>query len=137
MSKEHWPLPRFPEPDTEPFWRATKNHELRYQTCNDCGTVVFYPRAHCTRCLGASLTWNLSAGKGTLYSYTVVRQSRHPAFQELAPYAIAWIDLDEGFRLLSMLTDLEDPGTVPVGARVSVAWEDFTELSLPMFRVDR
>ena len=30
------PQPRFPEPDTQPFWEATKRHELTYQTCNTC-----------------------------------------------------------------------------------------------------
>ena len=44
------PQPSFPEPDTEPFWEATKRRELTYQTCDDCGEVVFYPRAHCTSC---------------------------------------------------------------------------------------
>ncbi len=37
------PQPRFPEPDTQPFWEATKRHELTYQTCNECNTVIFYP----------------------------------------------------------------------------------------------
>ena len=37
------PQPRFPEPDTEAFWEATKRHELAYQDCNLCSEVVFYP----------------------------------------------------------------------------------------------
>ena len=40
---------RFPEPDTQPFWEATKRHELTYQTCDKCHAVVFYSRRHCTR----------------------------------------------------------------------------------------
>ena len=44
------PQPRFPEPDTLPFWEATKRHELTYQTCNTCHEVIFYPRRHCTAC---------------------------------------------------------------------------------------
>ena len=35
MAEAKRPLPIFPEPDTEPFWEATKRHELRYQACND------------------------------------------------------------------------------------------------------
>ena len=44
------PQPRFPEPDTQPFWEATKRHELTYQTCDKCNAVVFYSRRHCTAC---------------------------------------------------------------------------------------
>ena len=40
------PQPRFPEPDTQPFWDATKEKKLIYQTCDDCLEVIFYPRAH-------------------------------------------------------------------------------------------
>ena len=46
------PQPRFPEPDTQPFWEATKRHELTYQTCNRCNEVIFYPRRHCPKCGG-------------------------------------------------------------------------------------
>ena len=42
------PQPRFPEPDTQPFWDATKRHELTYQICDKCNAVIFYSRRHCT-----------------------------------------------------------------------------------------
>ena len=38
------PVPLLPEPDTEPFWTATRLQELRYQRCDNCGRIVFYPR---------------------------------------------------------------------------------------------
>ena len=57
------PQPRFPEPDTQPFWDATKRHELTYQTCNKCRTVVFYPRHHCTACGAGDLTRQVSKGQ--------------------------------------------------------------------------
>ena len=83
----------------EPFWRATKERRLTYQRCDDCGAVVFYPRAHCTSCLGGSLSWHVSAGRGAVYSYSVIRQSYHPFFRTRVPFAVAWIDLDEGPRI--------------------------------------
>ena len=57
------PQPLFPEPDTEPFWEATKNRELRYQTCERCDEVIFYPRAHCNACGSNDTTWNVSRGR--------------------------------------------------------------------------
>ena len=53
------PQPLFPEPNSEPFWEGVKAGELRYQTCNDCNTLVFNPREHCPNCLSNNLKWNL------------------------------------------------------------------------------
>ncbi|MEE8303080.1 MAG: OB-fold domain-containing protein [Candidatus Tectomicrobia bacterium] len=130
------PQPRFPEPDTLPFWEATKRHELTYQTCNKCNTVIFYPRRHCTSCGSTETTLNVSKGEGSVYTFSVIVQSRHPAFAELGPYAIGYIDLDEGFRMMSNIVGVGDPlNDIQCGMRVKVHWEDQGEgdISLPMF----
>ena len=130
------PLPRFPEPDTEPFWEATKRHELTYPTCDGCGNIVFYPRRHCPKCGSTDLTWRTSRGEGTVYSYSVIRQNRNPAFKDLGAYALAYVDLDEGFRLMSNVVGVNDPTKdITIGMRVRVQWEDQpdSDISLPMF----
>ena len=132
MPKMDLPLPKFPEPDTEPFWDATKDHELKYQVCDDCGGLVWHPRRHCTHCTSLNLSWKTSKGEGTVYTYSIVRQNYHPAFRERIPYVVAWIDLDEGFRMLSNVVDV-DVETVEVGQRVRVRWLDQEGLALPMF----
>jgi len=69
-----------------------------------------------------------------VYTYSVVRQSYHPFFRALVPYAVAWIDLDEGPRLLSNVVGIDDPTTdLEIGQRVAVTWEDYEELSIPLF----
>ena len=134
MSDPKRPLPTLREMDTEPFWTATKEHELRYQRCADCDTLVFHPRRHCTGCLGGNLVWHSSRGEGTIYTFSVVRQSYHPFFRAKVPYAVAWIDLDEGPRLLSNVVGVEDPGSeLEIGQRVRVEWEDHEEVSIPLF----
>ena len=128
--KPRRPLPTLLEPDTQPFWEATKNHELRYQVCDDCDKIVFYPRRHCPHCMGLNLSWKTSQGEGSVYTYTVIRQIGHPAFRERAPYIIAWIDLDEGFRMLSTIVGDE----ITIGQRVRVTWDDQeNDISLPLF----
>lgn len=130
------PQPRFPEPDTQPFWDATKRHELTYQTCNTCKEVIFYPRAHCTTCGSSETTWHLSKGAGTVYTFSVIMQSRNPAFAELGAYAVAYVDLDEGFRMMSNIVGVRDPTTdIQCGMRVRLRWQDQGEghVSLPMF----
>ena len=130
------PLPRTDEADTREFWAATRNKELRYQQCDDCGAIVFYPRRHCTGCTSGHLSWKTASGQGTVYTYSVVRQSYHPYFRNLVPYAVAWIDLDEGPRLLSNIVGMEDPlNDVQIGRRVELCWEEYEDLCLPLFKV--
>jgi uncharacterized OB-fold protein len=125
------PLPLFPEPDTAPFWAATAEHRLTYQVCRACGQVVFHPRRHCTCCTSGDLEWRDSAGAGTVYTFTVIRQHGHPFFRARIPYLVGLIDLDEGFRMLAEIA--ADPETLQVNQRVSVTWEDHADLSVPIF----
>ena len=130
------PQPRFPENDTEPFWEATKQRELTYQTCNKCDTVIFYPRRHCTGCGSDDTKWNVSQGMGSVYTFSVIMQSRHPAFKDLGAYAVAYVDLDEGFRIMTNIVGIQDPTMdIECGMRVKLRWEDQGEgeIALPMF----
>ena len=130
------PQPRFPEPDTQPFWEATKQHELTYQTCNKCNAVIFTPRSHCTTCGSGELTRCVSQGLGAVYTFTVIMQSRHPAFAELGPYAVPYVDLDEGFRIMTNIVGVQDPTKdIKCGMRVTLRWHDQGEgqIALPMF----
>jgi uncharacterized OB-fold protein len=71
-----------------------------------------------------------------VYTFTVVMQSRHPAFAELGAYAVAYVDLDEGFRIMTNIVGVQDPTKdVRCGMRVKVRWEDQSQdgISLPMF----
>ena len=128
-------LPRFPELDTQPFWDATKNHELRYQQCAKCDGVIFYPRRHCVHCTSLEIVSKVSKGEGTVYNYSVVRRTKHPAFESLAPYWIAWVDLDEGFRMLTHIVGVDDSSEpLKIGQRVRVEWQDCDDLAFPVFR---
>jgi hypothetical protein len=129
------PLPNLSEPDTREFWEATQRRELRYQQCDDCGTVVWHPRRHCTGCTSGHLSWHTASGQGAIYTFSVVRQSYHPFFRTQVPYAVAWIDLDEGPRLLSNIVGVTDPARdLACGQRVQVEWEPHEALNIPLFR---
>jgi len=97
--------------------------------------VVFFPRAHCPTCGSSKLETRESKGEGTVYTYSVVRLNRHPAFAALGPYAVAYVDVDEGFRVLTNIVGLADPvKDAKIGQRVKLQWEDQEGgISLPMF----
>ncbi|MCH2171908.1 OB-fold domain-containing protein [Myxococcota bacterium] len=131
------PQPRFPEPNTEPYWEATKQNELRYPVCTACETIIFTPRRHCTDCGSQDLEWKVSRGEGTVYTFSVVRQNRMPGFVDLGAYSVAYIDLDEGFRMLSGVIGIEDPTRdIHIGQRVRVEFEEQEEgeYPIPLFR---
>ena len=48
----------------------------------------------CPNCRSFRYTWELSAGTGTLYSWTVVRHPVHPAFSDV-PCVVALVEIDD------------------------------------------
>jgi len=125
------PTPDPSEADTGAFWQAAQEHRLTYQICAGCGRVVFYPRAHCPHCGSQDLRVHESEGRGTLYSYTVIRQTPDPAFRDDVPYIVALVDLAEGFRMLSHLRCA--PEEVTVGQQLSLEWLTRDGVELPVF----
>lgn len=135
MNEAKRPLPNAEEFDTREFWAATKDKKLTYQQCENCNTIVFYPRRQCTGCTDSQLAWKTASGKGTVYTYSVVRQSYHPFFRNKIPYAVAWIDLDEGPRILSNVVGVANPlADIKIGMKVQVEWEEHEALNIPLFK---
>ena len=129
------PLPRTDEFDTREFWAGTKEKVFRYQQCKHCQTVIFYARRHCTGCIDGDLEWKTASGRATLYTYSVVRQSYHPFFRNQVPYAVAWVDLEEGPRILSNVVGVADPlKDIHIGMPLELEWEEHDTLCIPLFR---
>jgi uncharacterized OB-fold protein len=85
--------------------------QLAYQWSPAAQKAVFYPRVICPFTGSDRLEWRVSSGLGTVYASTVT----HP--REGAPYNVALIDCDEGFRLMSRVEDIA-PEAVRIGMRV-------------------
>jgi uncharacterized OB-fold protein len=131
MSEVSKPLPGA-SPDTRPFWDGCRAGQLLYQNCRSCGRVQFYPRTRCVGCSQPTLEWRRSAGAGTVHAVTVVYRAPSAAFQPDVPYAIALVDLDEGFRMMANVIGC-DPETVAIGDQVRLIFEHRGEVSLPQF----
>ena len=118
---------------SQPFWDATRERRLLVQWCRDCDRPVFYPREVCPTCLGVDLEWRESAGTGIVHAITVEHRPQNPMFADRAPYAIALVDVAEGWRMLTNLVEC-DPMTVSVGTPVTVTWEPLSDgRNLPLF----
>ena len=129
-------LPRpfpIPDRDTAPFWEAQNRHELTFQRCAQCQTVRYPVGPLCPQCRTFEFAWITSSGRGTIYSYTVVRHQTHPAFP--APYTVVLVEMEEGPRIIAQLRAPEE-AAFGIGSPVRIAWEDEGTQSLPVFTVD-
>ncbi|MBM44864.1 MAG: DNA-binding protein [Acidimicrobiaceae bacterium] len=122
------------------FWEGAGREELVLQRCTQCGLVQHRPRGLCAHCLdGANLEHFVASGAGTIYSFTVTEQNQAKGFAEACPYVMAYITLDEGPRLLSVIVDCE-LDEVAIGGRVQVGFvtqsrDDRETFAVPVFRL--
>jgi hypothetical protein len=130
------PLPHLDE-ESRPFWEALQRHELYIQKCRDCGDLRYHPRALCTNCLSSRVEWVRCKGAGKIYTFTVTNQNQASGFRDSLPYVMAWVDLDEGLKMLTNIVDCP-PQEVKIGMPVEAVFEDVTpEVTLVKFRPAR
>jgi uncharacterized protein len=129
------PIPEI-QPWTETFWKATKQHRLLIQECQDCQARIFYPKKICPECWSHHLGWIKASGKGKVYTFTVMLDMVEPKFWGDIPYVLAMVDLDEGIRMMTRIVNC-DPESVYIDMPVAVVFEDISDLcALPLFQPD-
>jgi uncharacterized protein len=126
-----FPMPR-PSARSEPFWTGCREGRLVLPLCSSCGARALRAFAVCPQCTTTALAWDQSAGRGTLYSWTVVWRPPHPAF--VVPYAPAVVALDEGWWFLSAVVGCA-PDDLREGLVLGVEFHPASDdLVLPYFR---
>jgi uncharacterized OB-fold protein len=127
------PLPQ-PTRDNAPFWDATRRGELRFQRCDACGRFRHYPRPTCPDCLSTAFTWAPVSGRGTVFTWTVVRGPTLPAFEADLPYNVVDVLLEEGIHFVSQVLDCA-PEDIRAGMAVeAVLVPASDEITLVKFR---
>jgi uncharacterized OB-fold protein len=101
--------------ETRPFWDAAASGGLLVKWCLDCGKPHHYPRSLCPHCWSDRTEWRPASGRGTIYSYSVMR--RVPV-----PYAIAYVTLDEGVTIMTNIVDC-DLDAIRIGQPVRVVFQ--------------
>jgi len=110
-------------PDTAAFWAGTLEGKLLLERCEDCDTVVWYPRGgYCPVCGKFSTKQFEAAGTGSVYTFTVVHRGLGD-YAKLPPFVLAYVELDEGPRLMTNVIDCE-PDDVHIGMRVRAVFHD-------------
>lgn len=131
MTWEPRPVPDV-TPETEPFWEGAADGRLLLSECQDCGLVYHYPRALCPDCFSEDVEWIEADGEGEVYAYSVTRTMSGWPEDDL-PLVVAYVELDEGPRLLTNVD--ADPDAVDVGTCVTVRFEETEDeaVAVPVF----
>lgn len=101
-------------PETAPFWAAAEQKTLLLKTCNHCKRAHWYPRIVCPLCASDDTDWKPASGRGSIYAFSIMERAQ-------PPYALAYIELDEGPIILSNLVDC-DLRALKIGERVTATF---------------
>jgi len=84
-----------------------------------------------------NIDWIEGSGEGRVHTFAV----QHRAFggwAEEVPFVTAYIDLNEGDRMVTVLrgVDANDPASIKIGAKVEVEFDQASEdIHIPFWRV--
>ncbi len=117
--------------DSKHYWQGLREGKLLIQRCIQCNTTRHPPQPMCEQCQSTKWDCIESAGKGTLYSYTVIHYPEIPPFDY--PNQIVLVDLEEGIRLASQFQG-EALTDASIGMPVVAVIKEVQEgLCLPVF----
>ncbi|RLF03845.1 MAG: transcriptional regulator [Thermoprotei archaeon] len=109
-------------------WREKKyKYRLIGSRCKSCGSTFFPPKAACKKCGSRDLEEIELPKRGKIITYTVVR-SPPRGFEYLVPYVIAIVELEDGTRVLTQITDV-NPEEVKTGMQVEAVFRKLKEQS--------
>jgi uncharacterized OB-fold protein len=121
LDTPQWLVPH-PSPEDHEFWEGARRGELRIQRCRRCGLHQHYARIVCSHCGAVDLEWITASGRGSVHSFTVIRQNGVPPFNERIPFVVALVELEEpGARILAAMPACE-PGDARIGMPVVAAF---------------
>lgn len=133
-------LPDLDDDDAAPFWQGTARGELLVQTCAACGRRRLPPRPMCPYCRSLRQEWKQLSGRGTVWSFVVAHPPLLPAYQQLAPYNVITVALDDDpqLRMVGNLVARPDgpineidPATIRTGEPVRVVFQQVEDVHLP------
>jgi hypothetical protein len=128
MSEKQRTLPAPPVNDeNRAFWEAANQGRYLVKKCRACGEAHYYPRAICPFCQSTDTEWAEGSGRGTVYTYSVMRRAP-------VPYAIAYVTLAEGPTVMTNLVDC-DFDAIRIGQAVEVTFRKADNgQEIPMFK---
>jgi len=133
------PVP-VPDEQSAGYWEAAAAHVLALARCAHCAILAHPPGPVCPGCLSTDpqLAFVPVSGRGTVRSWTVLRDSFLPGFADDIPLVLVDVELDEQaeIRLIGRLVDGPD-APLHLGARVVTVFDDLGPgVSVPAFALE-
>ena len=121
--------------DNIEHYRGLMAGRLLINRCQDCGQWIYPHRPMCPQCLSWNVVPTQVSGRGTLYMFTLLQQSRDPDCPLLEPMQVAAIELAEqpGLRYLSQVVDCPEEA-LRHDMPVELAWVEHAGRRWPAFR---
>jgi uncharacterized OB-fold protein len=129
------PLPEITD-FNEPYFAGTALGELRIRKCVRCDTRFRFNHYLCPSCWSDQLTWEVASGRGRITHFCVIHHAPYPSFEDVCPYVIVLVELEEGVRMMSNLVGCS-PEAARIGTPVQVTFEQRGPVTLPMFALAR
>jgi uncharacterized protein len=109
------------------FFDAARQGRFLIPVCTACSRAHWYPRVICPFCASDKVEWREASGKGTIYTFSVMRRVKEP-------YIIAHVTLAEGPTMLTNIVAC-DADNVQIGQAVTVVFQDTDNgAPVPMFK---
>jgi uncharacterized OB-fold protein len=128
-----------PDDVSRPYWEAAAEHVFTVARCSRCGMYSIPPDVVCQHCHRSDpeFTFTPVSGRGAVRSWTVMHQSFVPGFDDLIPFVLVDVELDEQADLRTIGRLLDGPDApLAIGTRVVVDFEDLAPgTSVPAFRL--
>jgi len=114
--------------ESKAFFDAARQGRLLIPVCTTCTRAHWYPRAICPFCASDKVDWREASGKGTIYTFSIMRRVKEP-------YVIAHVTLAEGPTMLTNIVAC-DADDVRIGQTVTVVFRDSDDgPPVPMFEL--
>ncbi|GAB4310402.1 MAG: hypothetical protein Kow0090_23420 [Myxococcota bacterium] len=109
------------------FAQSLKDGYILGSRCKKCGATSFPPRADCLECLSGEFEFFEISGRGTLHTYTKI-VAAPTGFEELSPYIVGLVDLEETGRLLAWFGETIKEEEIKIGMPLQVVPRVFDEI---------
>lgn len=127
-----------PVPDelTQPYWDAVNQSRLLVQLCGNCKKFQHPPEKNCPACGSGNVGYVPVSGRGSVYTYSIVHDTRVRGLMEYQPFPLIGVEL-EGAPGVVVLSDLVGDTTgLHIGAPVMVDFEQVAPgRRVPLFRL--
>jgi uncharacterized OB-fold protein len=108
------------------FAQHLRDGRLMGSRCSRCGATSFPPRADCEECLSGDFEFFEVSGRAKLHTFTKI-VAAPTGFEDVAPYLVGVVDLEEGGRALAWFGDSIAEDEVEIGMDLQVVPRIFEE----------